>query len=171
MAKVQPGRFTAEVDDELVVFLIGMRMNRPWKVHRWLPVFTAMGRMLTVLQREPAKGLLGVHAYFVPQPTLVQYWRSVDDLHRFARSPEEPHLGAWRQFNSAVGASGDVGIWHETYRVGPGDIETMYGNMPAFGLAAATRHVPVRGGMQSAARRMGVTDDDDVAVEPYANPT
>lgn len=31
MAKVQPGRFTAEVDDELVVFLIGMRINRPWK--------------------------------------------------------------------------------------------------------------------------------------------
>lgn len=47
----------------------------------------------------------------------------------------------------------------------------MYGNMPAFGLAAATRRVPVRGGMQSAARRMGMTDDDDVAVEPYANPS
>ena len=47
----------------------------------------------------------------------------------------------------------------------------MYGKMPEFGLAAATRHVPLRGGMQSAARRMGVTDTDDVAVEPYANPT
>jgi hypothetical protein len=31
----------------------------------------------------------------------------------------------------------------ETYLVGPGSAETIYGNMPLFGLAAATTHVPV----------------------------
>jgi hypothetical protein len=170
MASIVPGRYTAEADREIVVFLIGMRINRPLRVRRWLPVFTAMGRMLRVLQSDPAKGLLGVQGYFLPSPILVQYWRSVEDLHRFARSPEEPHLGAWRRFNKTVGASGDVGIWHETYRVRPGDVESMYGNMPVFGLAAATTHVPMRGGMQSAARRMGVSETDDVAVEPYGNP-
>src|SRR4051812_17084829 len=116
MATIMPGRFTAEVDDEIVVFLIGMRVNKLWRVDKWWPVAQAMPKMLRVLQSDPAKGLLGMHAYALPQPILIQYWRSAEDLHRFARSPEEPHLSAWRAFNKAVGASGDVGIWHETYR-------------------------------------------------------
>jgi Monooxygenase af470-like len=39
---VNRGRFTARVDGEFVVFLIGMRINRPWKVRQWLPVARAM---------------------------------------------------------------------------------------------------------------------------------
>ena len=36
-------RVTAKVDqDEFVVFLIGMRVNKPWKVHKWLPVARAI---------------------------------------------------------------------------------------------------------------------------------
>ena len=31
-------------DDEIVVFLIGMRFNRPWRVDAWLPAFVAMPR-------------------------------------------------------------------------------------------------------------------------------
>jgi hypothetical protein len=27
----------AEMDGEFVVFLIGMRINKPWKLHKWLP--------------------------------------------------------------------------------------------------------------------------------------
>src|SRR5579884_2119412 len=42
MATVFPGRYTAAAEGGFVVFLIGMRLNRPWKVHRWLPVFMAM---------------------------------------------------------------------------------------------------------------------------------
>ena len=30
---------------------------------------------------------------------LVQYWRSYEDLERFARNPDDPHLPAWRRFN------------------------------------------------------------------------
>jgi len=29
----------ADRDEDVVVFLIGMRINAFWKVHRWLPVF------------------------------------------------------------------------------------------------------------------------------------
>jgi hypothetical protein len=61
----------------------------------------------------------------------------------FAGNPDDPHLEAWRCFNRAVGTGGDVGIWHETYRVPAGGYECVYNNMPAFGLAAATAHVPV----------------------------
>jgi hypothetical protein len=49
---VYRGRYTAEMPDDFVVFLIGMRLNRPWKVHKWFPVFLAMPRML----RWPALG-------------------------------------------------------------------------------------------------------------------
>ena len=32
---------------------------------------------------------------------------------------------------------GDVGIWHETFKVRAGEYESVYGNMPVMGLAAA----------------------------------
>ncbi len=55
---------------------------------------------------------------------------------------------------ATVASNGDVGIWHETYRVRPGDFECVYNNMPPFGLAAATRQVPATGHRESAAGRM-----------------
>ncbi len=143
MAKVHPGRFTADVDGDIAVFIIGMRVNRPWKLRRWLPVFTAMPKMLAHLQRHPEKGLLGYHQAFLPSPLIVQYWRSFEDLERFARDTEDPHLEPWRRYNREIGKSGDVGVWHETYLVSPGRYEAVYANMPEVGLAAATNHVPV----------------------------
>lgn len=164
MGRVHAGRFTADHDGELVVFLIGMRINKPWKLRRWLPVARAMGPMLRDLSADPSSGLLGFSGGFLHGgPLIVQYWRSVEDLNRFARNPDQRHLPAWRAFNRAVGTSGDVGIWHETYRVPAGAWECIYGNMPVAGLARATRHVPVAVRGQSAARRMGLTDADEVA--------
>ena len=168
MAQVHPGRYTAKVDGEIVVFLIGMRFNNLLKVRSWLPVFTAMPRMLAALARDPDSGLLGTRSYFLPQPLVVQYWRSFEDLSSFARSPREPHLGAWRKFNRVVGASGAVGIWHETYRVPAGSLECIYSNMPVSGLAAATSHVPVRSGRQSAAARIGAAAADEPVLPPPA---
>lgn len=41
---IQRDRLPARVDsDQFVVFLIGMRINRPWKVHKWVPVAHVMG--------------------------------------------------------------------------------------------------------------------------------
>ena len=50
---VHPGRFSAEIEGDFVVFLIGMRFNKPWRVRQWLPVVTAMPKMLTMLDRHP----------------------------------------------------------------------------------------------------------------------
>ena len=50
MAKVRKGRYTAEFDGEVAVFLIGMRFNKPWKVWKWWFVFTAMPRNLRRLK-------------------------------------------------------------------------------------------------------------------------
>ena len=140
IAAVYPGRYMAEMPDEFVVFLIGMRLNRPWKVHKWLPVLSAMPRMLRWLDQHPQAGLLSWHNAWINGPAVVQYWRSFAQLDRFARETGQPHLPTWKWFNREVGASGEVGIWHETYKVHAGEYECIYINMPRFGLAAAGMH-------------------------------
>jgi hypothetical protein len=151
---VVPAKMTADIDGEFVVFLIGMRINTWWKVHRWLPVARAMGPMLRLLHQRPELGLLGSHTWIGPRgPMVVQYWRSVAHLESFARDPSLPHHPAWRAFHRAVGSGGDVGIWHETYVVPPGGWETFYGNMPRFGLATAGHHLPVGAKGETAAQR------------------
>lgn len=171
MASIHPGRFTADLGDreEIVVFVIGMRINRFWQFWRWVPVFLAMPRMVSELRSDPTLGLLGSPRYFASGRVfmLIQYWRSFEDLERYARAPEGLHLNAWRAFNRRVRDNGSVGIFHETYRVPARAVETIYGNMPAFGLAAATAHAPIRAGLHSAAARLKVRPDGDAPIEPY----
>jgi Monooxygenase af470-like len=156
MAKVMPGRYTAQTDQPFVVFLIGMRINRFFAFWKWIPTALAMGPMLQTLFRHPEKGFLGGEAMFYWRGVgLIQYWRSFEDLEKFARNREDPHLRAWQRFNKAIGTDGSVGIWHETYLVEPGRYEAVYGNMPVFGLASATRHVPAVGRRETARRRLG----------------
>jgi hypothetical protein len=144
MATVQPGRYVADIEGDFVVFIIGMRFNKRWKVWRWWQVFTAMPRMLRTLAEHPELGLLHVETLVsTRQIVSVQYWRSHEQLERFARTPD-PHFDAWRRFNREIGASGDVGIFHETYRIHEGEQESIYVNMPVIGLAAAGRSVDVR---------------------------
>jgi Domain of unknown function (DUF4188) len=167
MGTVHNGRYTARIDGDFVVFLIGMRFNRPLKVWQWGPVFAAMPRMLRELAQQEDRGLLGVHTWFGRTAILLQYWRSFADLERFARDPDTAHLPAWREFNRRIGASGDVGIWHETYHVRAGEYEVIYGNMPRFGLAAAAEHVPIGRVGHSAGRRIGARTTDDEPVPRY----
>ena len=155
MPTIFPGRFTARTDEPFVVFLIGMRINKPWLLHKWVPVGQAMGPMLRSLYRDPESGFLGGETIlYAGGIGLIQYWRSTDDLERFAQSPQEPHLAAWKRFNRAVGKDGSVGIWHETYQVAAGGYEVIYANMPRFGLAAATEHVPIGKRGDSARERL-----------------
>ncbi|HXS97713.1 MAG TPA: DUF4188 domain-containing protein [Candidatus Limnocylindrales bacterium] len=49
----------AEIEGDFVVFVITMRINKLWKVHKWMPVFFAMPRMLKELARQPESGFLG----------------------------------------------------------------------------------------------------------------
>jgi len=161
MAKVLAGRHTARVEDPVAVFLIGMRINQLFAVHRWWPVFIAMGPMLRELARFPEKGLLHSRVYWSGRTLLlVQYWRSFEHLEKFARNPNDPHLPAWRRYNQRVGKSGVVGVFHETYLVQPDRIDAIYANMPAFGLGAATQIVPVSAGSETARRRVGAAAAD-----------
>jgi len=130
-------RVSAEISGEFVVFLIGVRINRPWKLN-WLPVFMAMPKMLKELSQKPELGLLHYRMHFgFRNAMVVQYWRSFEQLHAYAHDRNQAHLPAWSAFNKAIGANGDVGIWHETYKASPGTYENIYVNMPRHGLGAA----------------------------------
>lgn len=167
MTTVDPRRVTADPEESFVVFLIGMRVNRLWKLHRWLPVAAAMPRMLRQLADDPESGLLGTRTTVGWRTiTVIQYWDSVESLTEYARDPASEHLPAWVGYNREVGGSGDVGIWHETYRVDPSDTESVYRNVPAFGLGAAAGTREATGESESAARRLGESDEDGLPVSP-----
>jgi hypothetical protein len=166
MAHVFEGRYTADVAGDFVVFLIGMRFNKPWRVRGWWHTFTAMRPMVKELEDRPELGLLHARFGWMGGPAVVQYWRSFEHLERYARDADRLHLPAWKKWNRTARASGAVGIWHETYQVRDGRYEAIYGNMPRTGLALAAGHVPLAAKGRSAARRIGATGTDAPAV-PY----
>jgi hypothetical protein len=152
MSRVIGKRMAAEMEGEFVVFLIGMRVNKLWKVHKWLPVFLAMPRMIKELQRHPESGFLGFNGY---GKVMVQYWRSFEQLEFYARNHDQRHWPAWTDFNRRVGKSrGDVGIWHETYLIKPGQYEAIYSGMPPFGLGKVGKLVPASGALERARDRV-----------------
>jgi hypothetical protein len=155
MSEIIQKRMTASIDGDFAVFLIGMRVNRWWKVHQWLPMMSAMPRMLKELSQDPELGLLGHEMWFGRTTIVLQYWRSPEHLLRYAHAREAAHLPAWREFNRRVGTGGDVGVWHETYLVRPGAHESIYVNMPAFGLGRAGALVEATGHRQGARGRLG----------------
>lgn len=155
MADIIERRVCAEIEGGFVLFLIGMRVNRPWKIWKWWPVATAMPRMLAELAARPARGLLHARNHFgLRTAMVVQYWRSFEDLEAYSRDRDAAHLPAWRAFNKAIASNGDVGIWHETYLVKPGHYENIYNNMPPFGLGAAATLVDALGARQEARQRI-----------------
>jgi hypothetical protein len=147
VADVRPGRWTAQIDGDFVVFLIGAGLNR--KLHllrslRDLGGRRGMKHMLDYLMEHPEKGLLG---YEFGLPVIVQYWRSWAHLEEFARNTDDPHLKVWRDFWKRVGQDPRTGIWHETYLVRAGEFETVYGNMRPFGLGKAGTLIPLAEGV------------------------
>ena len=145
-------RVTAQMDGDFVVFLIGMRINKPWKIHKWLPVFRAMPKLIRELEQRPESGFLG---HILSTGLIVQYWRSFEHLEAYARDPNQSHWPAWVDFNKRVGGSrGDVGIWHETYRIRAGEYECIYSGMPLIGLAKASSTGDAAGHLDSARGRL-----------------
>jgi hypothetical protein len=154
MAQVIPGRYTAQAEGSFVVFLIGMRVNKLWALQKWLPVAMAMQKMLKELYQNRSLGFLSASYFITWRGIMVlQYWNSYEQLEHYARHGAI-HLKAWRDFNQKVGTSGTVGIYHESYVIDEGKQETIYSNMPVFGLAQATKHVPVTRRTETARDRL-----------------
>ena len=154
-------RQTANVEEPVVAFLIGMRINRLLRFWEWLPVAVAMPRMLRELGAHPELGMLGARTFVSGRVILVvQYWRSFEQLEHYARAGEHAHLPAWKAFNQRMrSGSGSTGIFHETYLVGPGQVESVYVDMPSdFGLMGAVGAMDVRAGKQAARERLAAAD-------------
>ena len=165
MAKIIPARMTAEIEGDFVVFVIGMRINKLWKVHKWLPVFLAMPRMLKELERKRDSGFLGSVSGGL---LIVQYWRSFEQLEAYARSHDHLHWPAWVAFNKRMRESrGDVGIWHETYMVRAGQYEAIYSGMPRWGLGSIGELLPASGRKDSARDRLVKDGAGDASSSGY----
>lgn len=142
--RIHSGRYAAFVEEPVTLFLVGLRVNRWWAVHKWLPLLFGLLRLKRLLKREPNPRMRGAHVWFRWREILVvQYWDSYDALEHFALDRDGPHVKIWRRFNVTVGAGANpaVGVWHECYRADPGDCECVYSNMPRMGLAKASGHV------------------------------
>ena len=138
-----PGRQQAHPEKPFALFLIGMRVNALWAVHRWGPVAMAMPRMQRELAQKPGAGLLWQRNFFSGRTTLaLQYWESTEKLFAYAHDRAGEHFPAWAVFNRRAKDNHAVGIWHETYILTPENCENIYRDMPAFGLGGALGVVP-----------------------------
>lgn len=155
MPPINPGRLTVRRDAPFVVFIIGMRVNKPLAITQWWPVFSAMPRMLKELGQHPELGCLGASSWFGRTIIVVQYWRSLEELMAYAKARDHAHLPAWAAFNQNAKDNGAVGIYHETYRIEPGATENIYNNIPPTLLGKVGPLVPAEGIFMSAAGRMG----------------
>ena len=135
---INAGRWTADVEGDFVVFLLGAKPNsfRLLRSLKDLGGARGLQKMLDHLMAHPEKGLLGYDMYGKGALT-VQYWRSFEHLEAFARNDDDPHLEAWRNYVRCTKGTTRTGIWHETYLVRAGAYEAVYGNMRTVGLGKA----------------------------------
>ncbi|MFI6831089.1 DUF4188 domain-containing protein [Kribbella sp. NPDC050241] len=155
------GRQTAAYEGEIVVFLIGFRINSLRALKAWLPVGRAMSPMLRELSKDPDGGLLGFRTLPTWRGvTMIQYWESVEKLEAFANDSNRTHRPAWLDYFRNSFKGGGAGIWHETYIVPAGNTETVYGNMPPIGLGKVAGVVPVGQRGETAAERLHRPADD-----------
>jgi hypothetical protein len=159
-------RVTHAYEGDLVLFMIGMRIHQPWRLGVVARTFAAMPRMIAELERNRkaadsgnAEDLGFLSARLVldgTHPTVIQYWRSTEDLYRYAANPELMHRPAWKAFYGwAAKAPEAVTIWHETYAVPAGGHESIYAGPARFGLAALDGVVPISQRGERARERMG----------------
>lgn len=156
MAEIIGARMAGEIEGDFVVFLIGMRVNKLWKVSKWMPAAKSMRAMLKELYASSSQdtGFLGHQP--LSMFNMVQYWRSFEHLEAYARAQESEHWPAWIAFNKAMkGAREDVGIWHETYCVRAGQYEAVYSGMPKMGLGKFGSLIEATGNREAARQRMG----------------
>ncbi len=141
MANIIAGRMCAQIEGDFCVFLIGARINQWWNIPAWYPIMKAMPKMISELVKRPELGLLGYQSWFGRTSIMLQYWRSTKHLFRYAHLRDAEHLPAWRAFHQRR-RSPAVGLWHESYTITASNYNSLYMDMPSFGLAKATDCIP-----------------------------
>jgi Domain of unknown function (DUF4188) len=153
---INSGRWTAAIDGDFVVFLIGAELRDPEQAGHAGELLAAMIDMLVELEQDPTIGLLGYQVFGALGGVIVQYWRSFDALESYAKNPAAKHAPVWKAWNRlAEGDQAVAGIWHETFLVSAGNYEAFYGNMPLTGLQRAGSAVNVTDAKTTARGRLG----------------
>jgi hypothetical protein len=155
-------RIAASIEGDVVVFLIGARLNRWWKLPKSLWFLWSMPKMLAEVAAKPGNGFLGWQPLSLTSN--VQYWRSIEQLTAYSRDRDQTHYPYWARFNKEIGSNGDIGIWHETFMVRAGEYECIYNNMPLRGLAKAGKHIDAVGRASTATGRVGRSDGSDAPI-------
>ena len=162
MANPAP-RLTHAYEGDVVLFLVGVRIHQPWRLDVVGRVGGAMGPMLAELARNAEElGYLGGRTVLdTGGPTVMTWWRSADDLHRYAAAGDRRHRPAWSAFYGyAAKAPKAVTIWHETYAVPAGQHESAYVGPKPLGLASIAGTVPIARRGERARERMRVQAAD-----------
>ena len=156
-SKGKPERQTVDLSlyPDLVVIYLGMRANSL----RGTKTLVSFGPKIRKAVAHGPDGLLLhenlFYSFFPLHAGMRQYWRDFDSLERWARSGV--HGEWWKAF---LGDRGGAGFWHETYF--RGGIESVYIDMPPFGLAQFAPTEPARGSMFSARRRLDLDEDSSL---------
>ncbi len=151
MSNIIKGHQTVENDRDLVVFLIGARINKWWLLPIALPILAKMRAMQKELLADPESGLLAVkNTGFLS----VQYWRSAEHLLRYAEAKNKEHKPAAKRFYQRLFKPEAAGVWHETYVVPKGHYECLYINMPRFLLGTVAPLIPATGEKGNARQRL-----------------
>lgn len=155
--RTAPTRTTVDLSayPDLVVIYLGMRVNSPKGIKTLMSFGPKIGKAVA----DGPDGLLlhenVVYSLFPPHAGMRQYWRDFDALERWARSL--PHQQWWQSF---LRDRGGTGFWHEAYFRG-GQMESVYVDMPAIGMARFAPVAQARGSMFSARRRLGLGEPED----------
>jgi Domain of unknown function (DUF4188) len=98
--------------------------------------------MFQALEKAREDGLLLNRPLMSPQgPVLLQYWRSYDDLDRWAR--KQPHSRWWRWLMEHHGSG--IGFYHEIYQAKAAEAIYEEGTHPVGPALFSSLH-PVKGG-------------------------
>jgi len=96
MSQTFPGRYTAQTDKPLVLFLIGMRINKLVEFSKWWPFARAVPAMIKELKARPDSAFLWSQNFIGGRTTLMsQHWRSFDDTLAYAHDKKGTHFPAY----------------------------------------------------------------------------
>src|SRR4029079_10112145 len=123
----------------------------------WIPVAKSMPKMLIELSQKPESGFLGFQIYGGLPPVIAQYWKTFEQLEAYAKDRDGQHYPAWKSFNTKIRSNGDVGIWHETYKVRAGEFHCIYHNLPKDGMCKVGELVSATCAKESAGQRITKT--------------
>ena len=155
--EINKGRWTAQIDGDFVVFLIGADLRDPEQAGPAGELLMAMIDMLGELEQDPTKGLLGYQVFGAIGGVIVQYWRSFEALESYAKNPDAKHAPVWRAWNrlgedgTALGRASGM----RPTRSKPAATRRSTRTCPATGLQRAGEPVTVTEARLTARQRMG----------------